>query len=147
MALWVTWSFIVAPAPTFLHLGVHFCVFLGLSGTLGLQFGTPGRHFGDLGTSIWCLFSTLGRALAPFRQFWGKDAETVPKITENGIPEESIFSGILRFCSKCQTAFGLRLRGRIGVRASCFHSLSLHWCPLFFQCFFCVFWGPPGTSF
>ena len=48
------------------------------------------------------------------------------------------------FCKKWQPAFGLRLRGQIGVRASCFYSLSLNWCPLFFQRFFDVFWGHPG---
>ena len=58
-ALWVTWGFIVAPAPTFWHLGVHFCVFSVLLVTLGLQLGTPGRHFDDLGTLFLCLFDTL----------------------------------------------------------------------------------------
>ena len=66
---------------------------------------------------------------------------------EDGTRNEDIFDDILSLCEKWQTAFGLRLRGRIGVRASCFHSLGLHWCPLFFQCFFDVFWGHPGTLF
>ena len=48
------------------------------------------------------------------------------------------------FGKKWQPAFGLRLRGQIGVRASCFYSLSLNWRPLFFQRFFYVFWGHPG---
>ena len=52
LALWVTWGYTVAPVSTLLHFGVHFHVFLILWGTLGLQFGTPGRHFGDLGLSF-----------------------------------------------------------------------------------------------
>ena len=48
------------------------------------------------------------------------------------------------FCKKWQPALGLRLRGQIGVRASCFYSLSLNWCPLFLQRFFDVFLGHPG---
>ena len=43
-----------------------------------------------------------------------------------GEPGGEHFDDILSFCRKWQTAFGLRLRGRIGVGASCFHSLGLH---------------------
>ena len=70
----------------------------------------------------------------------------VTQMIETGIANECIFNDILSLGKKWQTAFGLRLRGRIGVRASCFYSLSLHCCPLFFQCFFDVFWGHPGTQ-
>jgi hypothetical protein len=43
-----------------------------------------------------------------------------------GEPGGEYFDDILSFCRKWQTAFGLRLRGRIRVGASCFHSLGLH---------------------
>ena len=52
LALWVTWGYTVAPASTLLHLGVHLCVLLVRWGTFELQSGTPGRHFGYLGTSF-----------------------------------------------------------------------------------------------
>ena len=67
------------------------------------------------------------------------------KGTQNGRRNGDIFNDILSFCGKWQTAFGLRLCSRIRVRAPCFHSLGLPWCPLFFQRFFDVFWGHPGT--
>ena len=76
--------------------------------------------------------------------FYEKDFGNVLKVTENGNPVGSIFNDILSFCKKWQPALGLRLRGQIGVRASCFYSLSLNWCPLFLQRFFDVFWGHPG---
>ena len=59
--------------------------------------------------------------------------------------QKKVFDDILSFCKKWQTAFGLRLRSRIGVRASCFYCLRLHWCPWFVKRFFNVFWGHPGT--
>ena len=53
-----------------------------------------------------------------------------------------MFNDTSSFCRKWQTAFELRLCGRIRLAATCFQPLSLHWAPLFFQCFFDVFWGP-----
>ena len=76
--------------------------------------------------------------------FYEKDFGNVLKVTENGNPVGSIFNDLLSFCKKWQPAFGLRLYGQIGVRASCFYSLSLNWCPLFLQCFLDVCWGHPG---
>ena len=43
-----------------------------------------------------------------------------------GEPGGEYFDDILSFCRKWQTAFGLRLRGRIGVGASCFDTWGLH---------------------
>ena len=80
----------MAPAPTLLHLGVHFCVFLVLRGSLGLQLDTTGRHFGDLGIPLGCFFDTLGRGPEPFQHFQGKGVEKVPKIVGLGSPAGSI---------------------------------------------------------
>ena len=136
-------------------------VFVALWGTLGLQLGAPGllratfglplgtlgRYFGDLGTSCWLLFATLGRALDSLKPFCRKCSKKVPKMTQNESPGESIFHDILSFCRKWQTAFGPRRRGPIEVWASRFQSLGLRWRPWFYQRFFDVFWGVPGTSF
>ena len=67
----------MALAPTFLEFGVHVGVFLVLPGTSGLQFGTPGRHFGTRGTQILCLFSTLGRIPESFEHLRGKASKKV----------------------------------------------------------------------
>ena len=138
-----------------LHLRLHFCTLCYICvsfwcplapfghpwGTLGASVWQPWRHFGILGAPFVSSFVIFGRGPK-------KDRKRVEKGTKkNRIwePSGSFFDDILSFCRKWQTAFGLRLRGRIGVGASCFRSLSLHWWPLFFQRFFNVFWGYPGT--
>ena len=52
----------------------------------------------------------------------------------------------MSFRGKRQRAFGLRLCSRIRVRAPCFHSLGIPWCPLFFRRFVDVFWGPKKAN-
>ena len=135
-----TCAHIFAPWGTFVHL----------FGTLG-DFGAPVRYpwapFGRPGDSILMSFWHFAARPGSFEHFLGEDSEKVAKNTENGSPKESIFNEILSFCKKWQTAFGLRLRGRIRVLASCFHSLGLPWRPWIFQCFFDVFWGPLGALF
>ncbi len=57
--------------------------------------------------------------------------EKAPKVVQNhriGEPGGEYFDDILSFCRKWQTAFGLRLRGRISVGAPCFDTLGLHVC-------------------
>ncbi len=90
-----------------------------------------GQLWGALGQT-WGLFlsllNTSGRALDPFGNFGAKVMKKVPKLIENGARNENIFDDILSLCEKWQTAFGLRLRGRIGVGASCFHALGIPLC-------------------
>ena len=43
-------------------------------------------------------------------------------------PGGNYFHDNLSFCRSLQTAFGLRLRGRIRVGASCFDTLGVHVC-------------------
>ena len=135
-------GFIVASAPALLHLMIHLCVFLvplgailvALAaiwaplghpwGTLGASVWQPWRHFDILGAPFVSSFVTFGRGPK-------KDRKRVEKGTKkNRIwePSGSFFDDILSFCRKWQTAFGLRLRGRIGVGASCFHSLGIPLC-------------------
>ena len=117
---------------------------MGLWGDLGASFRHPWAPFGYPWGPCWCLVGTLGCGPGPLGPLLWKRLE---KGTQNDRPNGGIFNDILSFCRKWQTAFGLRLRGRIRVLAPCFHSLGLHGCPLFFQCFFDVFWGAPGSSF
>ena len=117
--------------------GAHFGVFLALWGTfgchlgaLGLHLGTLGLHLGTLGFPFGALLALLGVALDPFSHFWGKVSKKVPKVTENGSQNGDIFSNILRFRGKWQTAFGLRLPTPNTLRATCFHPLALSFQPL-----------------
>ena len=115
-------------------------------GPTWVPFGHP---WGPLGQT-WCLFpsllNTLGRALDPFSNFGAKVTKRVSKLIENGTRNKDLCHDILSLCEKWQTAFGLRLRSRIGVRASCFQALGLQLCPVFLQQYIDVFWGAPGSS-
>ena len=77
-------------ADFFFEFGTHVSVFFVLRGTSGLQFGTPGRHFGTRGASPSCFFSTLGRGLESFERFQGTDFQKVPKSIGLGSPAGSI---------------------------------------------------------
>ena len=91
-----------------------------LGAPLGLQFGSPGVILASLGHHLCNLLSLLA-----------VDRKRIKKGTKkNRIwkPSGSYFDDISSFCRKWQTAFGLRLRGRIGVGASCFHSLGIPLC-------------------
>ena len=104
------------------HLGT-------LGAPLGLQFGSPGVILAPLGHHCCHLLSLLGVALDPLNTFREKGRNKNQKGQNKhriGVPGGKDFDDILSFCRKWQTAFGLRLRGRIGVGASCFHSLGLH---------------------
>ena len=99
-------------------------------------------YFGGLrGTSL----VLLGAILAPvglrrrvFLALWGvvpnpftlsrKSLEKGTKKDRIGEPGGEYFNDILRFCRKWQTAFGLRLRGRIRVGALGFDTLCVHVC-------------------
>ena len=85
--------------------------------TLGLHFGTLGLHLGTLGVHVGVLWAPRG-----------KGSKKVPKKHRIEEPGGQYFDDILSFCKKWQTAFGLRLRGRIGVGASYFRSLEVHVC-------------------
>ena len=125
------------------HFEVALDMFSCILGELGAPFGYPwgplgfhlGHPWGPLGQT-WGLFlsllNTSGRALDPFGNFGATVTKKVPKLLENGTRNGVIFDDILSLCEKWQTAFGLRLRGRIGVRASCFHPLGVHVCPAIF---------------
>ena len=135
-------GFIVASAPTLLHLMIHLCVFLvplgailvalaaiwaplghpwgTLGALLGLQFGSPGVILASLGYHLCHLLSVLA-----------VDRKRIEKGTKkNRIwePMGSYFDDISCFCRKWQTAFGSSGRGQIGVGASCFHSLGIPLC-------------------
>ena len=56
----------------FLEFGTHVAVFFVLRGTSGLQFGTPGRHFGTRRAPFLCLFNTLERGPESCKHFRGK---------------------------------------------------------------------------
>ena len=92
-----------------------------------------------------CAHKIRTRASGPVSICFQNNYKKVPSLSESGNPEESNFNEILCFCGKWQTSFGLRLRSRIGVWASCFHSLGLYLCHLFFQCFFDILGGDPLT--
>ena len=115
-------------------------------GATWAPFGHPWTPLGQTWGPFLSLLNTLGRALDPFSNFGAKVTKKVAKLMENGTRNQCMFDDILSLCEKWQTAFGLRLRGRIGVRASCFHSLSLHWCPLFFPCFLISSGAPQGPQ-
>ena len=123
--------------------GVQLGVFWALWEDLGASFRHPWAPFGTPWGPCWCLVGTVGCGPGPSGHFCGKGLKKTFKMDA----KINIVHDILSFRRKWQTAFGLRLCSRIRVRAPCFHSLSLLWCPLFFQCFFDVFWGPPGASF
>ena len=115
----------MAHALTFLELAGHVGVVLVLRGASELPFCTLGRHFGTLGTLFLCLCSILGRGPESFNHFRGKVTRKVPTKHRIGEPGEEYFDDILSFRRKWQTVFGLRLRGRTGIGASCFHSSSV----------------------
>ena len=114
------------------HFEVALDMFSCILGELGAPLGYPWAPLGQTWGLFSSLLTTLGRALDPFGNFGAPVTKKVPKLIENGTRNEDIFDDILSLCEKWQTAFGLRLRGRIGVRASCFHPLGVHVCPLFF---------------
>jgi len=137
LALWVALGF------HFGTLGFHFDthgvqlgVFWALWGDLGTSFRHPWAPFGHPWDPCWCLVGTLGCGPGPLGPLLWKRLQ---KGTRNGGQNGDIFGDILSFRRKWQTAFGLRLCSRIRVRAPCFHSLGLPWCPWNFQCFFDVF--------
>ena len=104
----------------------------------------PLGSFGYPWGPCWCLVGTLGCGPGPLEPLLWK---MLKKGYQNGRRKKDKFNDILSFCGKWQTAVGLRLCSRIRVRAPCFHSLGLPWCPWIFQCFFDVFWSPFGTPF
>ena len=120
------------------HLWVSLWHFAGPCGAIV----PPWAPFGYPWGPDWCLVGTSGCGPGPLGPLLWKRRQTG---TRNGRQNEDDFNDILSFSRKWQTAFGLRLYSRIRGRAPCFHSLGLHWCPLFFQRFFGVFWGLPGT--
>ena len=77
------------------------------------------------------------------KQFWTKDSKKASKINENGSPQERIFNDILGFCKKWQTAFGLRLRGRILCLGLLFSLFDHPLVPFVFSTFFCRLLGSP----
>ena len=137
------WGTFWSPSGTLKWLWICFLVFWE---SLGNHLGTPGAHLGSIWAplgatwanlgSIFVTFEHFGSSPGPFWQLWSNKYEKVQKLIENGTRNEGIFDDILSLCEKWQTAFGLRLRGRIGVRASCFHPLGVNLCPLFFSRFF-----------
>ena len=137
------WGTFWSPSGTLKWLGYVFLYFGRAWGSIWVPPGPTWAPFGHpwapLGPT-WGLFSslltTLGRALDPFGNFGATVTKKVPKLIQNGTRNGVIFNDILSLCEKWQTAFGLRLRGRIGVRASCFHPLGVNLCPLFFSRFF-----------
>ena len=103
----------------------------------------PLAPFGHPWGPCWCLVGTLGCGPGPLGPLLWKSLQTG---TQNGRRNGDIFNDILSLRRKWQTAFGLRLCSRIRVRAPCFHSLGLHWCPFICSLFVNVFWAQPGTS-
>ena len=109
---------------------------------MGLHFGTLGLHLGTLVVHVGVLWA-LGCGPRPLEPLLWK---MLQKGTQNRRRNRDIFHEFYSFCRKWQTAFGLRLCSRIRGGASRFHSLGHHWCPLFFQRFFDVLWGPKKVS-
>ena len=140
MALWVA---LVLHCDTLgFHLDTHGAQlggFWALWEDLGASFRRPWAPLGYPWGPCWCLVGTLGCGPGPLGPLLWKMLE---KGIQNRRPNGDIFNDILSFRRKWETAFGLRLCSRIRVPAPCFQPLSLHWGPLFFQCFFDVFWGP-----
>ena len=133
------WGTFWSPSGTLKWLWICFLVFWE---SLGLHLGTPGAHLGSIWAplgatwanlgSIFVTFEHFGSSPGPFWQLWDKSHEKGTKIDRKWDQKSDIFDDISSLCEKWQTAFGLRLRGRIGVRASCFHSLGVHVCPAIF---------------
>ena len=96
--------------------------------TLGLYLGTLGLHLGTLGVHVGVLWALWGVALDPSGHFCRKGSKKAQQNHRIGEPGGEHFDDLLSFCRKWQTAFGVRLRGRIRVGASCFDTLSLHVC-------------------
>ena len=130
---------------SFLHIGRPWGSLWAPLGSIwvpfGYHLGTLGRHLGIRGIQYRVCLILWAVALDTLGHFSEKGSKKIPKMIEKGTTNGSTFDDILCFCGKWQTAFGLRLCSRIKVRAPCFQPLSLHCCPLFFQCFFDVFWG------
>ena len=117
--------------------------FWALWGNLGALFQHPWAPFGYPWGPCWCLVGTFGCGPGPLEPLLKK---IFKKVTQSGRRNGDKLNEILSLCKKWRTVFGLRLCSRIRVRAPCFQPLSLHWGPLFFQCFFDVFWAPRKTQ-
>ena len=81
---WVTWGFIVAPAPTFLHLGVHFCVFSVLWVTFGAPVWHPWAPFWRPWVFILMSFCHFEVNLAPQQPLIAKSLKKCAKLNDLG---------------------------------------------------------------
>ena len=126
--------------------GVHFGVFLALWGTFGGHLGALGLHLGTLGVHGGALLALWGVTLEPCSHFWGKVSKQVTKVTETGSHKGYIFNDILSFHGKWQTAFGLRLPTPNTLRASSFHPFTFPFEHLASASIFHGFWRPPGPQ-
>ena len=132
------WGSIVAPWASILtHMGHSWEAFGHFGETLGLHFGTLGLQLGYPWGPCWCLVGTLGCGPGPLGPLLWKRLE---KGNQNDRQNGDICNDFLSFCRKWQTAFGLRLRGRIRVLAS-MGALC------FFNVFLMSFGVPPGAHF
>ena len=79
-----------------------------------------GRPWGFISAPLGSIWVPLGSMLVSCGHQCGKGLKKVPKKHRIKEPGGQYFDDILSFCRKWQTAFGLRLRGRIRVGAPCF---------------------------
>ena len=128
--------------------------FLHTWGAVGSLLGTLVRPWGFISAPWGSIWVPLGSMVVSCGHFLSGPGPIVPllwkmlkKGTQHGRRNGDKFNDILSFRRKWQTAFGLRLCSRIRVRAPCFHSLGLPWCPWNFQCCFYLFLDDFGTLF
>ena len=132
---WPWGSIVAAWASILTHMGIG----KSLLGTLGRPWGFMSAPLGSIWVPLVSISVSCGHFGCGPRPLGSLLRTRLQKCTQNGSRNEDISHVFLSFRRKWQTAFGLRLCSRIRGWASRFHSLSHHWCPLFFQRFFDVF--------
>ena len=118
---WWPWDTIVAPWASVLITWSTVLVFCILRGNLGASFRHAWTLFGYSWSPCRCLVSTVGCGTGSLGPLFRK---MLPKGIQNISQNRYIFIDILSCRRKWETAFRLRLRSQIKVRAPCFHSLG-----------------------